>query len=117
MRRTLSIVGVSALAAAGIAGYSAWAPASASDAVVATGGAGGVCHPDGKAFSLGGVTRMGDSTFYRCVAVEGTGRRRRRGSQASAAWRRAERSGGVTVWKRPYPRSYPQFRVRLSGWL
>lgn len=71
-RRTLSIVGVIALAAVGIAGYAAWAPASASDAVVATGGAGGVCHHDGKAFSLGSVTRMGDSTFYKCVAAEGS---------------------------------------------
>ena len=69
--RALCVVGLVALAAAGMAVYAAYASTSGPDAAVAAGGASGVCHHDGKAFSLGSVTRMGDSSFYKCAVVDG----------------------------------------------
>ncbi|PLT16298.1 MULTISPECIES: hypothetical protein [Ralstonia] len=70
-RRALSIVGAIALAAVGMAGYAALTPAPAVDAASAASGAGGVCHHDGKAYSLGSVTRMSDNVVYRCAAADG----------------------------------------------
>ncbi|MHA6907325.1 hypothetical protein ACQUJS_02650 [Ralstonia pseudosolanacearum] len=71
-RRVLSIVGAVALAAACVAGYAALAPARATDAAVVASGRGSLCNHDGKAYSLGSVTRMSDNVVYRCSAVEGS---------------------------------------------
>ncbi|ATG21232.1 hypothetical protein CO705_15835 [Ralstonia pickettii] len=70
-RRALSIVASVAVAGACVAAYAAFGTSVAPDPSAAAGAATAVCHHDGKAYSLGSVTRMSDNVVYRCAAVEG----------------------------------------------
>ena len=70
-RRAVSIVGAVAVTAACVGAYAAFGTSGAPDPSITAGGAVLDCHHDGKAYSLGSVTRMSDNVVYRCAAADG----------------------------------------------